>query len=98
MTNQLGSEYAMMTSRLTFVAPVTSHLSTLTLYKVLVAIPELGVTALMVLLGVKGPEAARGEQEGLEELPSVTLKVPFISVFLMPGLSWRDSNRDDEGS
>lgn len=61
----------------------------------------LGVLALMALWAVKGLSATRGEQLGLRGLLSVTLKVPFSSVFIILGLNCRDINktemRDNEG-
>lgn len=61
----------------------------------------LGATVLKVLWFVEGPGATRGEQQGPRGLLRVTLKVPFITVFMIPGLSCRDTNRtemrDDHG-
>lgn len=60
----------------------------------------LGATVLMVLWAFKGPGATRGEKQGTRGLLSVTLKVPFINVFITPGLNCKDTNRaegrDDE--
>lgn len=64
----------------------------------LVAMKVLGAT---VLWAGKGPGATRGEQQGPRGLLRVTLKVPFITVFMIPGLNCRDTirteMRDDEG-
>jgi len=60
------------------------------------------VTALIVLCALKGPRASRGEQQGPRELLSVTLKVPFSTVFMTPGPNCGHTNRtemaDDDGS
>lgn len=58
--------------------------------------------ALMVLWVLKRPGAAQGEQEGPRGLSSVTLKVPFSKVFMIPKLNCTHTNRtemiDDQGS
>ena len=45
------------------------------------------------LVGRKGPGATWGDQQGGRGLLSVTLKVPFRTVFMMPGLNCGDTNR-----
>lgn len=52
------------------------------------------MTVLMVLWALKGTGATRGEQQGPGGLLSVTLKVPFITVFVIPEVNCTDTNRD----
>lgn len=76
---------------LTFHLQSTSHVE---VYGVLVAMELLGVTALLVSGALEGGGAPRGGWQGARGLFSVTLKVPFITVFMIPGLSCADTQTE----
>lgn len=46
--------------------------------------------------GSGGPHRARGALAGSSGSQRVTLKVPFTTVFMCPGLSCRRTNRQEE--
>lgn len=71
---------------LTFYLQSMSHVE---VYGVLVEL--LGVTVLSVSGALEGGGAPRGGWQGARGLFSVTLKVPFITVFMIPGLSCADT-------